>query len=230
MAAECSDTRLPRVSATFGFAPSDYQRGSGSASPPAPRHADPSPPGRYRRRFRGPGPPDALVPPVLRGHRRRLPAGRLLTVDPSRRRPPMTLAARPAGGVELAILALRASRSSAWLLIRSGMDTPVFRRGDTRFTSPESRPYSIVCSMSGYRLGSHARPGAVLRDHCGHARYMWTSPSSSTPTGTRAARAPPATWSSAAAHPGPAGTGLAAGSQTVQQQALRDFARAMTAF
>ena len=57
-------------------------------SPPAPGHGDASRPGRHRRRLRGPGPPDALVPPVLRGHARRLPAGRLLTVVPPWRRPP----------------------------------------------------------------------------------------------------------------------------------------------
>jgi putative transposase len=72
----------------------------------------------------------------------------------------------------------------------------------------------------------------VLRDHCGHARYIWNL-----------AVEQHAHW-----HPGRKGAPgyleqcrqltaaraenpwLAAGSQTVQQQALRDFARAMTAF
>ena len=73
---------------------------------------------------------------------------------------------------------------------------------------------------------------AALRDHCGHARYVWNL-----------AVEQHAHW-----HPGRKGAPgyleqcrqltdaraehpwLAAGSQTVQQQALRDFARAMTAF
>jgi putative transposase len=72
----------------------------------------------------------------------------------------------------------------------------------------------------------------VLRDHCGHARYLWNL-----------AVEQHAHW-----HPGRKGAPdyleqcqqltearaehpwLAAGSQTVQQQALRDFAQAMTAF
>jgi len=72
----------------------------------------------------------------------------------------------------------------------------------------------------------------VLRGHCAHARYIWNL-----------AVEQHAHW-----HPGRAGapgyleqcrqltaaraqhTWLAAGSHTVQQQALRDFARAMAAF
>ncbi len=72
----------------------------------------------------------------------------------------------------------------------------------------------------------------MLRDHCGHARYIWNL-----------AVEQHAHW-----HPGRKGAPgyveqcrqlthvraehpwLAAGSQTVQQQALRDFAQAMTAF
>jgi putative transposase len=86
--------------------------------------------------------------------------------------------------------------------------------------------------MSRYRLLPTPAQQAVLRDHCGHARYLWNL-----------AVEQHAHW-----HPGRAGAPgyreqcrqltaaraehpwLAAGSQTVQQQALRDFARAMTAF
>ena len=86
--------------------------------------------------------------------------------------------------------------------------------------------------MSRYRLLPAPAQEAVLRDHCGHARYVWNlaveqhahwRPGRTGAPGYReqcrqltAARAE---------HPW-----LAAGSQTVQQQALRDFARAMTAF
>ena len=86
--------------------------------------------------------------------------------------------------------------------------------------------------MSKYRLHPTPAQEAVLRDHCGHARYMWNL-----------AVEQHAHW-----HPGRRGAPgyreqcrqltaaraeypwLAAGSQTVQQQALRDFAQAMTAF
>jgi putative transposase len=86
--------------------------------------------------------------------------------------------------------------------------------------------------MSRYRLLPTPAQEAVLRDHCGHARYVWNL-----------AVEQRAHW-----HPGRKGAPgyleqcrqltqaraeypwLAAGSQTVQQQALRDFARAMAAF
>jgi putative transposase len=86
--------------------------------------------------------------------------------------------------------------------------------------------------MSRYRLLPTPAQEAVLRDHCGHARYVWNL-----------AVEQHAHW-----HPGRKGAPgyleqcrqltqarteypwLAAGSQTVQQQALRDFARAMTCF
>ena len=86
--------------------------------------------------------------------------------------------------------------------------------------------------MSRYRLLPTPSQEAVLRDHCGHARYVWNL-----------ALEQHAHW-----HPGRKGAPgyleqcrqltaaragypwLAAGSQTVQQQALRDFARAMAAF
>ncbi len=86
--------------------------------------------------------------------------------------------------------------------------------------------------MSSYRLLPTPAQEAVLRGHCGHARYVWNL-----------AVEQHAHW-----HPGRQGAPgyleqcrqltaaraghpwLAAGSQTVQQQALRDFARAMAAF
>jgi putative transposase len=86
--------------------------------------------------------------------------------------------------------------------------------------------------MSRFRLLPPPAQQAVLRDHCGHARYVWDL-----------AVEQHSHW-----HPGRTGAPgylqqcrqltaaraghpwLAAGSQTVQQQALRDFARAMAAF
>ena len=86
--------------------------------------------------------------------------------------------------------------------------------------------------MSRYRLHPTPAQEAVLRDHCGHARYVWNL-----------AVEQHSHW-----HPGRTGAPgyleqcrqltaaraehpwLAAGSQTVQQQALRDFAQAMAAF
>ena len=86
--------------------------------------------------------------------------------------------------------------------------------------------------MSRYRLYPTPAQEAALREHCAHARYVWNlaveqhghwRPGRAGAPGSleqcrqlTAARA---------AHPW-----LAAGCQTVQQQALRDFARAMTAF
>ena len=86
--------------------------------------------------------------------------------------------------------------------------------------------------MSRYRLLPTPAQEAVLRDHCAHARYIWNlaveqhahwRPGRQSAPGYLAqcrqltqARAEHA-W-------------LAAGSQMVQQQALRDFAQARTAF
>ena len=86
--------------------------------------------------------------------------------------------------------------------------------------------------MSRYRLVPTPAQEAVLRGHCAHARYVWNlaveqhqhwQPGRTGAPGyveqcrqLTAARAE---------HPW-----LAAGSQTVQQQALRDFAQAMAAF
>ena len=86
--------------------------------------------------------------------------------------------------------------------------------------------------MSRFRLIPTLAQQAVLRDHCGHARYVWNlaveqhahwRPGRKSAPGyleqcrqlTQARAENP--W-------------LAAGSQTVQQQALRDFSRAMAAF
>ena len=86
--------------------------------------------------------------------------------------------------------------------------------------------------MSRYRLYPTPAQQAVLRDHCGHARYVWNlaveqhahwRPGRKSAPGyleqcrqlTAARAACP--W-------------LAAGSQTVQQQALRDFTQALAAF
>ena len=86
--------------------------------------------------------------------------------------------------------------------------------------------------MSRYRLIPTPAQEAVLRDHCGHARYVWNlaveqdshwHPGRKSSPGyleqcrqlTQARAENP--W-------------LAAGSQTVQQQALRDFTQAMKAF
>jgi len=86
--------------------------------------------------------------------------------------------------------------------------------------------------MSRYRLLPSPAQEAVLRDHCGHARYVWNlaveqqswwRPSRTSAPGyleqcrqLTAARAEH-DW-------------LRAGSQMVQQQALRDFAQAMAGF
>ena len=86
--------------------------------------------------------------------------------------------------------------------------------------------------MSRYRLLPTTAQEAVLRDHCGHARYIWNL-AVEQHSHWRPGRAGAPGYleqcrqltAARAEHPW-----LAAGSQTVQQQALRDFARAMTAF
>jgi transposase len=86
--------------------------------------------------------------------------------------------------------------------------------------------------MARYRLLPTPAQEAVLRDHCGQARYVWNlaveqhqhwhSGRKSAPGFVEQCRQLTAIR---AEYPW-----LAAGSQTVQQQALRDFAQAMTAF
>ncbi len=86
--------------------------------------------------------------------------------------------------------------------------------------------------MSRYRLLPTPAQEAVLRDHCGHARYVWNlaveqhshwRPGRASAPGYREQCRQ--LTQARAEYPW-----LAAGSQTVQQQALRDFARAMAAF
>jgi transposase len=86
--------------------------------------------------------------------------------------------------------------------------------------------------MSRYRLLPTPAQQAVLRDHCAQARYVWNL-AVEQHSHWRPGRASAPGYleqcrqltAARAAHPW-----LAAGSQTVQQQALRDFVRAMTAF
>ena len=86
--------------------------------------------------------------------------------------------------------------------------------------------------MSRYRLLPTPAQEAVLRDHCGHARYVWNlaveqhaqwRPGRTSAPGYREQCRQ--LTEARAEYPW-----LAAGSQTVQQQALRDFTQAMAAF
>ncbi len=86
--------------------------------------------------------------------------------------------------------------------------------------------------MSRYRLLPTPAQEAVLRDHCGHARYIWNLAVEQHSHGRPGRPGAPGyreqcrqLTQARAGHPW-----LAAGSQTVQQQALRDFAQAMAAF
>ncbi len=86
--------------------------------------------------------------------------------------------------------------------------------------------------MSRYRLHPSPAQQAVLRDHCGHARYVWNLAVEQHTHWHPGRTGAPGyleqcrqLTQARAAHPW-----LAAGSHTVQQQALRDFAQAMTAF
>ena len=86
--------------------------------------------------------------------------------------------------------------------------------------------------MSRYRLLPSPAQEAVLRDHCAHARYVWNL-AVEQHAHWRPGRAGAPGYleqcrqltAARAAHPW-----LAAGSQMVQQQALRDFTQAMAAF
>jgi putative transposase len=86
--------------------------------------------------------------------------------------------------------------------------------------------------MSRYRLLPSPAQEAVLRDHCGHARFVWNL-AVEQHAHRRPGRAGAPGYleqcrqltAARAGHPW-----LAAGSQMVQQQALRDFAQAMAAF
>ncbi len=86
--------------------------------------------------------------------------------------------------------------------------------------------------MSRYRLLPTPAQEAVLRDHCGHARYVWNLAVEQHSHWRPGRRNAPGyleqcrqLTAARAEYPW-----LAAGSQTVQQQALRDFAQAMAAF
>jgi putative transposase len=85
--------------------------------------------------------------------------------------------------------------------------------------------------MSRYRLNPTPAQQAVLRDHCGHARYVWNLAVEQHSHWRRGRASAPGyleqcrqLTAARAAHPW-----LAAGSQTVQQQALRDFTQALAA-
>jgi len=86
--------------------------------------------------------------------------------------------------------------------------------------------------MSRYRLLPTPAQEAVLRDHCSHARYVWNLAVEQhchwrpgRPGAPRYLEQCRQLTGARAEHPW-----LAAGSQTVQQQALRDFGRAMAKF
>ena len=86
--------------------------------------------------------------------------------------------------------------------------------------------------MSRYRLLPSPAQEAVLRDHCAHARYVWNLAVEQHAHWRLGRKSAPGylvqcreLTQARAGYPW-----LAAGSQTVQQQALRDFAQAMVAF
>jgi putative transposase len=86
--------------------------------------------------------------------------------------------------------------------------------------------------MSRYRLLPTPAQEAVLRDHCAHARYLWNLAVEQHSHWHPGRKGAPGyleqcrqLTQARAGHPW-----LAAGSQTVQQQALRDFTQAMAAF
>jgi putative transposase len=86
--------------------------------------------------------------------------------------------------------------------------------------------------MSRYRLHPTPAQEAALRNHCGHARYVWNLAVEQHSHWRPGRKSAPGyveqcrqLTRARAEHPW-----LAEGSHTVQQQALRDFAQAMTAF
>src|SRR5712671_192634 len=86
--------------------------------------------------------------------------------------------------------------------------------------------------MSRYRLVPTPAQEAVLRGHCAHARFVWNLAVEQHAHWRPGRKGAPSyleqcrqLTAARAEHPW-----LAAGSQMVQQQALRDFARAMAAF
>ena len=86
--------------------------------------------------------------------------------------------------------------------------------------------------MSRYRLVPTPAQEAVLREHCAHARYVWNL-AVEQHAHWRPGRASAPGYLEQCRQLTAARAGypwLAAGSQMVQQQALRDFAGAMAAF
>src|SRR6201985_3599212 len=86
--------------------------------------------------------------------------------------------------------------------------------------------------MSRYRLLPTPAQQVVLRDHCAHARYVWNLAVEQHSHWRPGRRSAPGyleqcrqLTAARAEH-----DWLARGSQMVQQQALRDFAQAITAF
>ena len=86
--------------------------------------------------------------------------------------------------------------------------------------------------MSRYRLLPSPAQQAVLRDHCGHARYVWNLAVEQHAHWHPGRRNAPGYLEQCRqlTHARAENPWLAAGSQTVQQQALRDFTQAMAAF
>jgi putative transposase len=85
--------------------------------------------------------------------------------------------------------------------------------------------------VSRYRLFPTAEQAAVLADHCRHARYVWNLAVEQQQHWQPGRHAPSYNEQCAQLTAARAVYGwLAAGSQTVQQQALRDFAQAMRNF
>ena len=168
-------------------------------------------PRRDQVRHRAPG-------PRRDGPGHRLPNGRGIPRLRQRRRP-----RRRDRGVAGAHVHRESRRPDPGL--QAGEETPV--------TSPEM---SAVLASMFVCPGTGCSPPLPRKRCCGTTAATpgtyGTWPSSSTPTGTPAATGAPGyleqcrqLTAARAEHPW-----LAAGSQTVQQQALRDFTRAMTAF
>ncbi len=89
-----------------------------------------------------------------------------------------------------------------------------------------------VFGMSRYRMLPTPAQAVVLRDHCAHARYVWNLAVEQQAHWRPGRKSAPGyleqsrqLTAARAEH-----NWLRAGSQTVQQQALRDFARAIAAF
>jgi putative transposase len=85
--------------------------------------------------------------------------------------------------------------------------------------------------VSRYRLLPTAEQEAVMAEHCRHARYVWNLAVEQQQHSQPGRRAPVYNEQSAQLTAARAEYDwLAAGSQIVQQQALRDFAQAMRNF